>query len=95
MPTISWRGGWHRDGRITAVGRNGRSHFMTKRFDRTDSGQKIHMQSLCAMEHFDFNRAGENSYEQALLKIRKLGMPMSEVEEHFDAWLSILLHETR
>ena len=62
---------------------NGRSHFMTKRFDRTDSGQKIHMQSLCAMEHFDFNRAGENSYEQTLLTIRKLGMPMSEVEEQF------------
>ena len=31
---------------------NGRSHFMTKRFDRTDSGEKIHMQSLCAMETF-------------------------------------------
>ena len=62
---------------------NGRSHFMTKRFDRTDSGQKIHMQSLCAMEHFDFNRAGENSYEQALLTIRNLDMPMSEVEEQF------------
>ena len=62
---------------------NDRSHFMTKRFDRSDSGQKIHMQSLCAMEHFDFNRAGENSYEQTLLTIRKLGMPMSEVEEQF------------
>lgn len=62
---------------------NDRSHFMTKRFDRTDSGQKIHMQSLCAMEHFDFNRAGENSYEQALITIRKLDMPMSEVEEQF------------
>ena len=62
---------------------NGRSHFMTKRFDRTDSGQKIHMQSFCAMEHFDFKRAGAHSYEQALRTIRKLGMPMETIEEQF------------
>lgn len=62
---------------------NGRSHFMTKRFDRTDAGQKIHMQSLCAMEHFDFKMAGAHSYEQALRTIRKLGMPMAMIEEQF------------
>lgn len=62
---------------------NGRSHFMTRRFDRTDTGQKIHMQSLCAMEHFDFKRAGAHSYEQALLTIRKLGLPMATIEEQF------------
>lgn len=62
---------------------NGRSHFMTRRFDRTDSGQKIHMQSFCAMEHFDFKKAGAHSYEQALRTIRKLGMPMMAIEEQF------------
>ena len=62
---------------------NGRSHFMTRRFDRTDSGQKIHMQSLCAMKHFDFKQAGAHSYEQALRTIRKLGMPMATIEEQF------------
>ena len=62
---------------------NGRSHFMTKRFDRTDSGQKIHKQSLCAMKHFDFKQAGAHSYEQALRTIRKLGMPMTTIEEQF------------
>lgn len=62
---------------------NGRSHFMTKRFDRTGSGQKIHMQSFCAMEHFDFKKAGAHSYEQALSTIRKLGMPMAMIEEQF------------
>jgi serine/threonine-protein kinase HipA len=62
---------------------NGRSHFMSKRFDRTDSGQKIHMQSFCAMEHFDFKKAGAHSYEQALRTIRKLGMPMAMIEEQF------------
>ncbi len=62
---------------------NGRSHFMTHRFDRTDSGRKIHMQSLCAMEHFDFKKAGAHSYEQALRTIRKLEMPMDSIEEQF------------
>ena len=62
---------------------NGRSHFMTRRFDRTEAGQKIHMQSLCAIEHFDFNKAGVHSYEQALRTIRKLDMPMATIEEQF------------
>lgn len=62
---------------------NRRSHFMTRRFDRADSGQKIHMQSFCAMEHLDFRKAGAYSYEQALGTIRKLGMPMNSIEEQF------------
>jgi serine/threonine-protein kinase HipA len=62
---------------------NGRSHFMTKRFDRTEAGQKIHMQSLCAMEHFDYKQAGAHSYEQALRTIRRLDMPMATIEEQF------------
>jgi serine/threonine-protein kinase HipA len=62
---------------------NGRSHFMTQRFDRTEAGQKIHMQSLCALEHFDFKQAGAHSYEQALRTIRRLDMPMTTIEEQF------------
>ncbi len=62
---------------------NDRSHFMTRRFDRTKTGQKIHMQSLGAMEHFDFKKAGAYSYEQALRTIRKLEMSTDSVEEQF------------
>lgn len=62
---------------------NSRSHFMTRRFDRTDRGQRIHMQSFCAMEHFDFKKAGAYSYEQALRTIRKLELPMESIEEQF------------
>ena len=62
---------------------NGRSHFLTRRFDRTESGRKIHMQSLGAMEHFDFKKAGAHSYEQALRTVRKLGMSIDSVEEQF------------
>lgn len=62
---------------------NGRSHFMTRRFDRTETGQKIHMQSFGAMEHFDFKKAGAYSYEQALRTISKLEMSKDSIEEQF------------
>jgi serine/threonine-protein kinase HipA len=61
----------------------GRRHFMTRRFDRLAGGEKLHMQSLCALAHFDFNHAGAYSYEQALLTIRQLNLPMQAVEEQF------------
>jgi serine/threonine-protein kinase HipA len=61
----------------------GRRHFMTRRFDRLDGGEKLHMQSLCALAHFDFNNAGAYAYEQALLVIRQLNLPMATVEEQF------------
>jgi serine/threonine-protein kinase HipA len=61
----------------------GRAHFMTRRFDRTDKGEKIHAQSLCAMMHFDFNRPDAYSYEQALATIRRLGMGMRDIEQQF------------
>jgi serine/threonine-protein kinase HipA len=53
---------------------NGRAHFMTRRFDRTESGKKLHMQSLCAIAHYDFNMAGAYAYEQAFRVIRQLKM---------------------
>ena len=62
---------------------NGRQHFMTRRFDRLDGGEKLHMQSLCALAHFDFNMAGAYSYEQALLVMRQLGLPMQAIEQQF------------
>lgn len=61
----------------------GRAHFMTKRFDRTASGQKIHMQSLAGMRHFDFNAAGAYSYEQAVETIRLLSLPQYDIEQQF------------
>ena len=61
----------------------GRAHFMTRRFDRTDSGEKIHKLSLCAMAHLDFMQPGAHSYEQALSAIRQLGLPAAAVEQQF------------
>jgi len=62
---------------------NDRRHFMTRRFDRLDNGQKLHMQSLGALAHYDFNMAGAYAYEQALLAIKQLRLPMSAVEQQF------------
>jgi serine/threonine-protein kinase HipA len=62
---------------------SGRRHFMARRFDRLTGGEKLHMQSLCAMAHFDFNSAGAYSYEQALQVIRQLGLPMAATEQQF------------
>jgi serine/threonine-protein kinase HipA len=62
---------------------NGRRHFMTRRFDRPDGNGKLHMQSLAALRHFDFNDPRAYSYEQALMTIRSLGLPMAALEEQF------------
>jgi serine/threonine-protein kinase HipA len=59
----------------------GRAHFMTKRFDRDDKGQKLHMQSLTAMRHFDFNMPRAYSYEQAIETCRLLGVPRADLDQ--------------
>jgi serine/threonine-protein kinase HipA len=62
---------------------NRRSHFMTRRFDRTDDGEKLFVQSLCALDHLDFNRAGAHGYEQALQVAERLHLPRIELEQLF------------
>ena len=62
---------------------NGRQHFMTRRFDRDDAGNKLHMQSLGALAHFDYNEPGSYTYEQAFLVMRQLQLPMQALEEQY------------
>lgn len=61
---------------------NGRTHFMTRRFDRQNGG-KIHMQSLCGLAHFDFNMAGAYGYEQAFSVMRRLRLSKAEAMEQY------------
>ncbi|MGH1346044.1 MAG: type II toxin-antitoxin system HipA family toxin [Nannocystales bacterium] len=61
----------------------GRSHFMTRRFDRDNRGRKIHMQSLGAMQHFDFNDPVSYSYEQAVRTLQSLRQGMGVVEQQY------------
>lgn len=61
----------------------GRAHFMTKRFDRTETGEKVHMQSLCGLRHFDFNQVGAFGYEQVFETMRMLRLSYPEAEQMF------------
>ena len=62
---------------------NDRAHFMTRRFDRESNGDKIHMLSLCAIAHYDFNMAGAYGYEQAFSVIQKLNLGYDTLEEMY------------
>ena len=62
---------------------NGRAHFMTRRFDRSADGEKLHMQSLYAMAHLDNQLAGAHSYEQAFDVMRRLGLLPEAFDELF------------
>jgi serine/threonine-protein kinase HipA len=59
----------------------GRSHFMTKRFDRSANGRKLHMQSLGAIAHYDYRQPASYSYEQAIQVIRKMGLPRKDIDQ--------------
>jgi serine/threonine-protein kinase HipA len=61
----------------------GRAHFLTRRFDRTADGGKLHSQSLAGLAHFDFNRAGGYAYEQAFQVMRRLRLPYPDAEQQF------------
>jgi serine/threonine-protein kinase HipA len=60
----------------------GRAHFMTRRFDR-EGGAKLHVQTLCAMRHLDFNMPYVHGYEQYFRTILELNLGNAAIEE---AW---------
>ena len=62
---------------------NGRAHFMTKRFDREGSDMKHHMQTFCAIKHFDFNEVTSYSYEQLFQTMRELKLTYQDMEQLF------------
>lgn len=61
---------------------NKRAHFITKRFDRVEN-KKLHMQTLCALAHFDYNDPNSYSYEQGFQILRQLKLPYLQSEELF------------
>ena len=62
---------------------NGRAHFMTKRFDREDGDIKHHIQTLCAINHYDYNAVNSFSYEQLFQTMRELRLTYHEAEQMF------------
>lgn len=62
---------------------NGRAHFMTRRFDREDGYIKHHVQTLCALNHFDYNLVNSFSYEQLFQSMRELNLNYADAEQMF------------
>lgn len=62
---------------------NGRAHFMTKRFDREGGTVKHHIQTFCALKHFDYNAVTSFSYEQLFQTMRELKLPYPAAEQMF------------
>jgi len=62
---------------------NGRAHFMTKRFDREGADIKHHIQTFCAIKHFDFNHVTSFSYEQLFQTMRELKLSYPDAEQMF------------
>jgi serine/threonine-protein kinase HipA len=62
---------------------NDRAHFMTRRFDRSPGQGKVHMQSFCAMQHFDFSQVGSYSYEQLFQTMRALHLDYPQAEQMY------------
>jgi len=62
---------------------NGRAHFMTKRYDREAGSTKHHVQTWCAMEHYDFNEMRSFSYEQLFQTMRKLRLDYPAAEQMY------------
>lgn len=62
---------------------SGRAHFMTKRFDREGESTRHHIQTFCAMKHFDFNQVTSYSYEQLFQTMRELKLDYQAAEQMF------------
>jgi serine/threonine-protein kinase HipA len=67
----------------TLLEENGRAHFMTKRFDREGNHTKHHIQTFCAINHFDFNLVQSFSYEQLFQTMRELKLNYLEFEQMY------------
>jgi len=56
---------------------------MTKRYDRVGSTERLHTQTMCAINHMDFNRNQSYSYEQLFQIMRQLNLSYPEMEQMF------------
>jgi serine/threonine-protein kinase HipA len=68
-------------------------HFLTKRFDRDENGNKIHVHSLCGLLGLDYNKVGQYSYEHYFMAARRLGLGQNDMEEIYRRMVfNVLVH---
>lgn len=61
----------------------GRAHFMTRRFDRPGGGEKLHMQTICALANMNFRLKRTHSYERVFFTLNRLKLPYTAIEQQF------------
>jgi serine/threonine-protein kinase HipA len=62
---------------------NGRFHFLTKRFDRTDNGEKIHMQTFSALAGIDYKIQKASNYETLFRVMKRLQLSYKQYEQQY------------
>lgn len=62
---------------------NNRFHFLTKRFDRTDKGEKIHMQTFGALAGIDYKIQKASSYETLFRLMKRLNLNYKQLEQQY------------
>jgi serine/threonine-protein kinase HipA len=62
---------------------NGRAHFLTQRFDRLPNNGKLHVQTFCAIMHYDFNDIYSYGYEQLFQTMRLMRLTYPEAEQMY------------
>jgi serine/threonine-protein kinase HipA len=60
-----------------------RRHFMTRRFDRVDSGERVHVISLAALANLDQRLPGAHSYDQFLTAVHLLGLDHASLQQAY------------
>lgn len=60
-----------------------RRHFMTRRFDRGDDGERVHVISLAALANLDHRLAGTHSYDQYLSAVKQLGLDHASLQQAY------------
>ncbi|MFT5218240.1 MAG: serine/threonine-protein kinase HipA [Planctomycetota bacterium] len=60
---------------------NGHNHFMTRRFDRDEAGNKKFLQTFAALAHYDYYESGSYSYEQLFMLMKQLDLPKTAFDE--------------
>lgn len=60
-----------------------RRHFLTRRFDRTSDGSRLHLISLGALAHLDHRQVGVNSYDQYFQSVKALGLDLDALQQAY------------
>lgn len=65
------------------IHKNGLSHYLIKRFDRRENGEKIHLHSAAGLTHSNFNIQGHYSYDSLFRLTRYLTKDQRAIDEQY------------